>query len=32
MNMPVTKTVAAKAPEQTKTAISALWRPALLRH
>ena len=31
MNMPVTKTVAAKAPEQPKTAISALWRPALVQ-
>ena len=31
MNMPVSKTVVAKAPEQQKTAISALWRPALVQ-
>jgi K+-transporting ATPase ATPase B chain len=31
MNMPATKPVAAKAPEQPKTAISALWRPALVQ-
>ncbi|MCP2071244.1 UNVERIFIED_ORG: K+-transporting ATPase ATPase B chain [Pseudomonas lini] len=31
MNMPMSKTVVAKAPEQPKTAISALWRPALVQ-
>ena len=31
MNMPATKAVAAKAPEQPNTAISALWRPALVQ-
>ncbi|WP_454864978.1 potassium-transporting ATPase subunit KdpB [Pseudomonas rhizophila] len=31
MNMPMSKTVVAKASEQPKTAISALWRPALLQ-
>ena len=31
MNMPMSKTVAAKAPEQPKTHLSALWRPALVQ-
>lgn len=31
MNLPATKPVAVKAPEQPKTAISALWRPALVQ-
>ncbi|WP_025212592.1 potassium-transporting ATPase subunit KdpB [Pseudomonas brassicacearum] len=31
MNMPMSKTVVAKAPEQPKTAIAALWRPALVQ-
>ena len=31
MNMPATPTSVAKAPEQAKTAISALWRPALVQ-
>src|SRR3989344_7226936 len=31
MNMPAIKPVAAKAPEQARTAISALWRPALVQ-
>lgn len=31
MNMPMSKTAVAKAPEQPKTAISALWRPALVQ-
>ena len=31
MNMPATKAVTVKAPEQPKTAISALWRPALVQ-
>ena len=31
MNMPVSKTAVVKAPEQPKTAISALWRPALVQ-
>ena len=31
MNMPAIKPVVAKAPEQAKTAISALWRPALVQ-
>ncbi|WP_260955204.1 potassium-transporting ATPase subunit KdpB [Pseudomonas citri] len=31
MNMPMSKAAVAKAPEQSKTAISALWRPALVQ-
>ncbi len=31
MNMPAIKPAAVKAPEQAKTAISALWRPALVQ-
>ncbi|MBO1538711.1 potassium-transporting ATPase subunit KdpB [Pseudomonas sp. OA65] len=31
MNMPMSKTIAAKAPEQPKTHLSALWRPALVQ-
>ncbi|OPK07621.1 potassium-transporting ATPase subunit KdpB [Pseudomonas sp. VI4.1] len=31
MNMPVSKAAVVKAPEQPKTAISALWRPALVQ-
>jgi len=31
MNMPMSKTVVAKAPEQPKTHLSALWRPALVQ-
>ncbi|HJR30152.1 MAG TPA: potassium-transporting ATPase subunit KdpB, partial [Pseudomonas sp.] len=31
MNMPATKAAVVKAPEQPKTAIAALWRPALVQ-
>ncbi|WP_434672484.1 potassium-transporting ATPase subunit KdpB [Pseudomonas sp. R1-15] len=31
MNMPMSKTVVAKAPEQPQTQLSALWRPALVQ-
>lgn len=31
MNMPMSKAVAVKAPEQPKTHLSALWRPALVQ-
>jgi len=31
MNMPMSKTVAAKAPEQPKASLLALWRPALVQ-
>jgi K+-transporting ATPase ATPase B chain len=31
MNMPMSKTVVAKAPEQPQTRLSALWRPALVQ-